>query len=101
MPSRSFMNNKARIELTCAQTKLQQKAQTVRPGTFHSASEEFPLCLRLLPVPCGRQMRAACLPRTMSKTFPGALPPSPAPEQFCPVVEDNPQILAMWKTPDL
>src|ERR1700681_876203 len=69
----------------------------LRLEVFRSVSAGSPLCLRLLPVPCGKPPKVASLLQTTSGISPGALRLSPAPAQSSPGAEGTLQI---WPTDD-
>src|SRR6266852_3136257 len=81
--------------LTSGPAPFRSEARMLQPGAYRSASAGFPPCLPLLPVPCGRQRKAAFPPQKASEIFPGALPLFPVPEQSSP---DAGGSLQIWAT---
>src|SRR5258708_25571685 len=80
---------------TRGQTLSPSSARTAQLEASRFASAGFPPCLPPVPTPCGRQRRAACLPRTTLETSRGAPLPFPVPEQSFPDAEG---ILQTWPT---
>src|SRR5713226_2444180 len=81
--------------LTSGPAPFRSEARMLQPGAYRSASAGFPPCLPLLPVPCGRQRKAAFPPQKASEIFLGALPLFPVPEQSSP---DAGGSLQIWAT---